>query len=453
MTVYRAQRARLRAVAGVTILVAAGAAWAVHHVFATIRALEGETRQFGMVFTLGAALLIAQIIMCLMERPHQPTERRRRHLDDLNVVALVPAYNEDDELLARCLLSLAGQTRRPNRIIVVDDGSKDDYARVRDWALEQGRRTGLRVTWVRTPNQGKRHAHGEAIRRSPEADVYLTVDSDAILDPHAIEEGIKPFARSDVTAVAGIVLAANNRVNLLARFTDLWYVTSQLVDRSSLSAMGSVLVNSGPLALYRAPIVRANLDSYLGETIAGRPVNFSDDSMLTLFARLEGRTVQQPTAFVFTAMPEKVGHHVRQYVRWMRGSTIRSLWRFRYLPVGTYAYWAHFARWAQMVISSALFVALFVIQPVVDRHFAASLLLISMLIGYAQGLRYLTVRRSDEGLLSQVATWALAPVAAMWAFFVLRPVRWYAMATCLRTGWGTRADVEVTLSRPAPVAG
>lgn len=55
--------------------------------------------------------------------------------------------------------------------------------------------------------------------------------------------------------------------------------------------------------------------------------------------------------------------------------------------------------------------------------------------------------------MSQLATWALAPVAALWAFFVLRPVRWYAMATCLRTGWGTRADVEVTLGRttPAPV--
>lgn len=449
MKVYRAQRARLRMVAVVTVLVAAGAVWAVHHIFTTIQALHGDTRQFGMVFTLGAALLITQIVMCLMERPAQPSERRRRQLDTLNVVALVPAYNEDEGLLVRCLLSLAGQTRRPDRIVVVDDGSKDDYARVRDWALQQGARSGLRVTWVRTPNQGKRHAHGEAIRRTPEADIYLTVDSDAILDPHALDEALKPFARSDVTAVAGIVLAANNRANLLARFTDLWYVTSQLVDRSSLSAMGSVLVNSGPLALYRAPIVRDNLGSYLAETIAGRPVNFSDDSMLTLFARLEGRTVQQPTAFVFTAMPERVGHHIRQYTRWMRGSTIRSLWRFRYLPVGGYAYWAHFARWAQMVISTALFAALFIVQPAVDHDFAFSLLLISMLIGYAQGLRYLTVRRSDEPFASQVATWALAPVAALWAFFVLRPVRWYAMATCLRTGWGTRADVEVTLGGTA----
>jgi len=445
MTGYRARRARIRIVAVVAILAAAAAVWSARHVIATTEALQGDTRRFGMVYTLAAALLLTQIVMCHLERPHRVTPRKARQLDQLRVVALVPAYNEDEGLLAQCLMSLAAQTRRPGRIVVVDDGSKVDYARVWAWASIEAARTGMHLTWVRTPNRGKRHAHGEAIRRTPEADIYLTVDSDAILDPRAIEEGLKPFAREDVTAVAGVVLAANNRVNLLARFTDLWYVTSQLVDRSSLSAMGSVLVNSGPLAFYRAPIVRANLRSYLSETIAGRGVNFSDDSMLTLFARLEGKTVQQPTSFVFTAMPERVGHHIRQYVRWMRGSTIRSLWRFRYLPVGSYAYWAHFARWAQMVISTVLFFAIFVIQPAMDQRFAASLLLISILIGYAQGLRYLTVRRSDEPLASQLFTWSLAPVAAMWAFFVLRPIRWYAMATCLRTGWGTRTDVEVSL--------
>jgi hypothetical protein len=41
-------------------------------------------------------------------------------------------------------------------------------------------------------------------------------------------------------------------------------------------------------------------------------------------------------------------------------------------------------------------------------------------------------------------------VAALLAFTVLRVVRWYGMATCLRTGWGTREEIEVP-SGPAPV--
>ncbi|WP_051055091.1 MULTISPECIES: hypothetical protein [Kitasatospora] len=39
---------------------------------------------------------------------------------------------------------------------------------------------------------------------------------------------------------------------------------------------------------------------------------------------------------------------------------------------------------------------------------------------------------------SQLATWALSPLAALWSWTVLRPLRWYAALTCPRTGWGTR---------------
>ncbi|MGA4850924.1 hypothetical protein ACOBQB_33515 [Streptomyces sp. G5(2025)] len=92
-------------------------------------------------------------------------------------------------------------------------------------------------------------------------------------------------------------------------------------------------MNSGPLAAYRAGIIRDNLGSYLNETFMGRPVMFSDDSLLTLYAQERGLTVQQPTAVVFTAVPEKWSHFSRMYLRWMRGSTIRSVWRMRYLSM------------------------------------------------------------------------------------------------------------------------
>src|SRR5690606_13830643 len=155
---------------------------------------------------------------------------------------------------------------------------------------------------------------------------------------------LKPLAREDVQAVAGVVLAVNNRTTLLARFTDLWFVTSQLVDRSSLSAVGSVLVNSGPLAFYRAATVRRYLDTYLTEGVAGRAGRWSDDSMLGLCAKRGGRPVQHPTSFVFTAMPERVGNHFRQHPRWIRGSTIRPTSPFRYRPATSLAYWLHFGR-------------------------------------------------------------------------------------------------------------
>jgi hyaluronan synthase len=169
-------------------------------------------------------------------------------------------------------------------------------------------------------------------------------------------------------------------------------------------------------------------------------------------AKLRGRTVQQPTCFAFAVLPERVGHHLRQQLRWMRGSFIRSWWRMRYLPLGSYAYWMHFAGWVNFVLATVVFTALFVVRPAIDRRLVPSLLAIPVLVGYATALKYLLVRRDDETLANQLGTFLLAPVAFLWSFFVLRPLRLYAIATCLSTGWGTRTvGVEVTGTAPTHV--
>jgi hyaluronan synthase len=446
MPVYTARRARLRIITAATVVIAALTIWAIRHVVSTVATLHGGGHKFGMVYTIAFCSLVWQTLLCNLERPRKATDRQQRQMNAWNVTVNVPVYNEDETLLVRCLHSLLDQTRLPDRVYVVDDGSKLDYSRVRDWFVPMAAEMGVRATWLRTPNRGKRHAQGVTISDTPDADIYITVDSDAILDRRAIAEGLAPFTDPEVQSVAGVFLAANSRRNLLTRCEDLWVVTGQLVDRSAASVMGAVLVNSGVLAFYRARLLRDNLDSYLNETIAGRSVRFSDDSMLTTFAQLAGKTVQQPSAMAFTAMPDNLGHHLRQYLRWMRGSAIRTCWRFRYLRVGSYAYWAHAVAWTQTAIATVTWCAVFIVQPAIVRSVMPTLLLIPVLVAYGQALRYLSVRRSDQGVWSQLATVGLAPVMMLWVMFVLRPVRWYAMATCLRTGWGTRAEVEVGLA-------
>jgi hyaluronan synthase len=128
----------------------------------------------------------------------------------------------------------------------------------------------------------------------------------------------------------------------------------------------------------------------------------------------------------------------------MRGAFIRTWWRYKYLPLNNYAYWGHLLGWIQMVLSTGIFIMLFVIGPA-NGQFNPYYIIVPVLVGYGQNLRYLTFRRRDESLRSQVFTWLLSPVASLWAFFVLRGVRWYAMSTCLKTGWGTREDVEIFL--------
>lgn len=427
------------------MVIAACVAWAVRRVYSVETALSGHGTQFAFVFTLAFLALVWQMILCNLERPWRTTLDEERELRRLNVLVHVPVYNEDATYLQRCLASVFQQTRLPNFLSVTDDGSEVDYSAVRARVEELSARTGVPLEWIRTPNRGKRHAQGLAVQRHPRADVFVTVDSDTTLDPDAIREGLKPLADPAVHSVAGMILPRNSQKNLLTRIIDMWWTPSQLVDRSSLSAMGAVLVNSGVLAFYRGSLMRDNLDGYLNETFFGRPVEFSDDSILTMYALARGKAVQQPTSFAFTAMPENMSHHIRQYVRWMRGAMIRSFWRFKYLRLTGYAFWAHFIGWIQWVLATTIFWMLFVAQPVITRHVDWSLYLIPILIAYGQGLRYFTVRRSDQSRWSQLLTYMLTPVTALWVFFGLRAVRWYGMATCLKTGWGTRSKVEVSL--------
>ncbi|GAA2108364.1 glycosyltransferase [Streptomyces synnematoformans] len=427
--------------------------WAAHHAVTAASWADGEPVRLAAVWSCTFGLLAMQTLLYHFERPRRLTDRTRRQLDALHVAVIIPAYNEDDGYLRLGLESLLRQTRLPDSVHLVDDGSTTgDYAAVRAWWEPAARAAGIATTWQRTPNGGKRHAQATAVRAADRADVFVTVDSDSCLAPDAIEQLLAPMARPDVQSVAGVVIATNVNANLLTRITDLWFVTSQLTDRSAQSALGAVLVNSGPLAAYRAAVVRDNLDSYLNEQFMGRHVMFSDDSLLTLYAQLRGKTVQQPSAIVFSAMPERFGHLTRMYLRWMRGSTIRAVWRFRYLHLTRVAFWAHLLRWMQLALASTVIGWLLIADPLMNgRTPPAAMLAVPVLIAWTQGLRYLALVRSDVSAISRTATWLLMPLAAGLAWIVLRPLRWYGMATCARTGWGTRqGGAEVSLDGGSP---
>ena len=80
----------------------------------------------------------------------------------------------------------------------------------------------------------------------------------------------------------------------------------------------------------------------------------------------------------------------------MRGMTIRTFWRFRYLPVFSFAYWEHFASWWNFAMVSVAFGDLFIYGPVVQHKEIPVLFQFSALVAYATALKYLTIRRSDR---------------------------------------------------------
>jgi len=392
--------------------------------------------------TLG--FVVTQLVLAWCQRPFTASRRQQAQLDRLLVTVVVPCYNEDPKILDRTIASLMRQTRPPQHVEVVDDGSTVDYAQVRDYWLVN-HPDGVRFTWVRQPNAGKKFAQAVTFTSDDEAHIFVTIDSDSALDRRAIAEGLKPFADPRVVSVAGLETAFNIDRNLLTRAMGHRSLVFQLFAMSAQSvARGSVLINPGAFSLYWAPLIRKIVPAYLGETFFGTPVTLGDDTALTMFALLHGRAVHQPTAVSMPVYPETVAHHLRQWTRWMRASTIRMLWRARYLPILSYGWLFTVYTICSFLMSVAITLAIPLAWPA-TRNLLLAVLAAMAIWPWSISLRLATVRRSDQGTLSRLVGVALLPAAALWYLLVLRQIRFYGIATCWRQDWVTRRRVEVRI--------
>lgn len=402
----------------------------------------GQYRLLALLWMVYFVITALQWGLAWLERPFVATPAQEARLARMRVTVNIPVFNEDPEVLDRVLYALFCQTRLPNRVEVVDDASDVRYSEIQNWWLHH-HPSAVEFSWVRQQvNAGKKRAQARTFV-DDDADIVVTLDSDTVLEARAIEEGIKPFADRRVYSVAGMELAWNHDWNLLTRMNSTRQLAWQLVTCSSQNVMrGNVLINRGTFALYRGNMVREVLSAYVGETFWGVPIKLGDDTFLTTMALCRGRAVQQQTAICLAMYPENLSHHLRQWTRWMRGTTLRTFWRLKYLRMSSWA-WAYsvVSLW-WYVASIALTVMLAVDWPK-SEAFAETMIAVGTLWAWAMASRVLIVRRSDQTFLGRLGAAAIAPVANFWVLGVLRFVRIYGTVTFLRQGWSTRAQIEV----------
>lgn len=421
--------------------------WTCWHTVSVVSAFTGHGNRLAFSWAI-SFLLLWWVPVSWLERPHKVTPRQQRQISDLTVVVQIPIYNEDPAALRACLESVLAQTRRPERVRAVDDGSADPCIGIRDWFLAEARAAGIDATWQRTVNQGKRHAQMTALA-TDDSDIIVTLDSDSVLDFRALEEGIRPFSDPEVTSVAGLVAVLNTKTNWLTFLTAMMYTPFTRGFRSAQSVLRCVLVNSGTLALYRGHVVRKYAGVYENEEFWGRPMQMNDDSMLTLYGLLHGAAVHQPTCVAYTLVPDRLSPYFRQQLRWMRGTFVRTFWWFRYARLSSPMFWMPVLELVQLLLSVAVPVAL-MLQPSARAH-AGSLAITTLMVGAAVNwtiaLRFLMVRRTDEPTWFHFLLVAAAPVAGLWRLLVVKPMYFYALTTFWRVGsWGTRGNgVEVGL--------
>ena len=405
--------------------------------------ITGQTSVFIFVAYLSFIYLAFTLWMAHTHEDFVATDPESiAYLAGLRVSVVMPVYNEDPETFRRALESVAAQTRPVQRLHVVDDGSK-----TRACAEEMERfiaaHPELDAAYTYVSNNGKREAQAVAFRTDPAADIFVTMDSDTILDERAIENGLQPFAKPKVMSVAGMLIGLNRRRSLLTRLVDLGYTNSTLNTRACHSRLGSVCVNQGPLALYRAFIPRKYLDVYLNHTFLGRRVVSGDDRMLTNFSLMEGEAVMQQSAVGATLLPTSIGHLTRQRIRWSRSFFRGGMWLIRHLPANRTAWWLMAWRYVAFCLFTVMYPTILLIQPAVDGYLPIAFFVYVGLLSYAKSLRYLTIRRADETVWSQLLTYAMAPLSTLLHLYLSTLLRYVGLLSVQSTGWGTRQSVEV----------
>jgi len=94
-------------------------------------------------------------------------------------ISVVVTCHDYGHFLDSCLASLDAQTRQPDQIIVVDDGSSDN-------SLQVARARGENLVLVEQENRGQASAFNAGFRRAT-GDVILFLDADDTLVPDALE--------------------------------------------------------------------------------------------------------------------------------------------------------------------------------------------------------------------------------------------------------------------------
>lgn len=371
------------------------------------------------------------------------------------VHAVITARNENPAMLRRCLLSLVAQTRRPQSVTVIDDASKkpDEAAAVIRSLRAVFDEAGIELRFIRFPeNRGKRHGLAAGFEQHPDADLYLCVDSDTVVDEHAVAELCAPFVRRRVHCVTGLVLANNRSVNLLTRLIDMRYVNAFLGERVAYGRLGSVLCACGSLVVYRGWVVRKHLDDFLGQRFLGKPATFGDDRRLTYYCLAEGQSVIQPTAVGWTDVPQTLWHYSRQQVRWGK-SFIREgiLLAVKLRHIGRTFWWLNLIElvtWIAFTAGLLTALALTVLHPG-GWLLLASYAALVCAMAWVRSIHYLR-SAANVPVADRCLTYLAAPLYALLNLFLLLPLRLYSLATLRRNDWGTRGDVEIPAAEETP---
>lgn len=225
--------------------------------------------------------------------------------NNLTFSILIPAHNEE-KMISSCVDSCLSQTRKPDEIIVINDGSTDKTAEIL-------RSYGSQITVISidkaTGNKSKAQEIGV---KYVTTDILIATDGDTILDKDFVKHIEAEFeADNDTAVVMGYVQSTKH--NILTALREIDYTIGQDLYKRAQQYIGFILVIPGCAGAFKTELFRNGAITFDHDTLTedldfsykinelGLPIKFNHE------------------AKVYTQDPPTLHSYINQMRRWYGG--------------------------------------------------------------------------------------------------------------------------------------
>jgi peptidoglycan-N-acetylglucosamine deacetylase len=282
----------------------------------------------------------------------------------MKISILIPVHNEEKSI-KNCIDSCLIQSRKPDEIIIVNDGSTDKTAEIL-------KRFGSAIKVISIPNATGNKSYAQEVGLAHiQGDIFICTDGDTIMNFHFVELIEKDFQDTEIAAVAGYVKSM--KYNWLTICRAYEYAINQNIHKLAQTYIHFLFVIPGSAGAYRTRLFKLHA-KFDHDTL-------TEDLDTTYKFNREGLRIKyNMNAIVYTQDPVNFKSYVNQMRRWYGGG-----WQNLMKHFGIIGGPAKALELSLIYIDGFVFSWLFFIIPIINIRLAIFLVFfyLLMLEGFA----------------------------------------------------------------------
>ena len=222
----------------------------------------------------------------------------------MKISILIPCHNEEKSI-GRCVLSCLNQTRAPDQIMVVNDGSTDKSRKIIQSLSDK-------ITYITIPVATGNKSHAQQIGlQCITGDVFIATDGDTELEPHFVQYVEENYlAHPELSAVGGYV--RSQKYNWLTACRAFEYAVGQNVHKLAQHHLGYLFVIPGAAGVFKTTEFLQNIP-FEHDTLT------EDLDFTYRLHKLNMKIKFDPRLIVYTKDPTTLQSYINQVRRWFGG--------------------------------------------------------------------------------------------------------------------------------------